>query len=100
DGLGDPLGVLGPPRRRPVPLGRRGDRAGLAAASLEAADPAGADAVPGGDRPGPQAGVAVGEDALAQVEGVGVHGDSLDGRIARDSYEIPSPDARPTREPD
>src|SRR5262249_57314104 len=46
DGLDNRLGMLGPLRRRAVALGLRGDRAGLAAALLEAADPAGADAVP------------------------------------------------------
>ena len=60
-----------------LPLGARRAGSGLARVApplLEEAHPGRADGVLGGDGAGRQAAVAVGQHALAQVEGVGTHG--------------------------
>jgi hypothetical protein len=61
-------------RNRPVALVPRCRRAGGAAALLEAADPGLTDGELGGGGAGRESAVAVGQDALAQVGGVGSHG--------------------------
>jgi hypothetical protein len=57
-----------------VALPLRLGRAGLAAALLVPADPAGAGAIRGGDLLGGHPGVAIGQDACSQVGRVGPHG--------------------------
>jgi hypothetical protein len=82
DGLGDGGGVRLPLGERPVALGDGLDRPGLAPPLQEASDPGGADAVLGGDLGVGHAVVAVGQDALAEVGGVGLHGGPRGGCVA------------------
>ena len=67
----DAVGVRGHGRGPAIPGPARGDLPGLAAALLEPANPGRTDGVPGGDAPGREAAIHVGQGAGAEVGGVG-----------------------------
>ncbi len=70
-----------------MPPRSRGGFAGLAMSLLQAAGPTGADAALGRDLGGREAGVAVGERALARVGGTSSHGMALwSGGPARSTH--------------